>query len=736
MTRRIDGWLLDLYITPGGATHLYLIDRDSQRLRLVHRLPVSFYASGPIEDLRQAWRFLRHFPGIPLTLARDERQHPFTNATIPVLCVGAADEIAARRAFRALYGVLPDLDYFDVDVPVELRYAALFNTFAMAEVSVEVDDEGMVLALHCDDSPWGLGAPHLPLRMLEIAPDRNPISGAPRHLVAKHQLQTRYIDLRDRRQAFARVGALLREYDPDILLTEYGDLWLLPSLIEATQDFVVKPPLNRDPDMAPQVMAERSFFTYGQIFHRDQQITLFGRHHIDRTNILFWGDNGLDGIIEAARVTGQSLQKAARSTPGTGISSMQIREALRSGMLVPYRKQLPEKERTSLDLLQHDMGGLIFQPPPGVYPNVGAVDFISMYPSIMITCNISPETTPSSLAGAGSDPPGLIPRTLKPLLDKRVALKRHLKTLAKEDPRRVRVEAQISSHKWLLVTCFGYLGYKNARFGRIESHEAVTERGREALLLAKEIAEDLGFDVLHGYVDSLYLFQPGYERPSDYAPLLNSIEAITGLPIDLDGIFRWVVFLPSKMDDRVPVPNRFFGVFQDGSVKARGIELRRHDMPPIVRKSQRMMLDQMATAPSLSEISPAIEAALETLHREGERLKAGDIPLPDLVVTHRLSRKLEHYRVQSPAARAASQLRDADIEPQAGQKVGFIYVRGCHKVHAWELAEQISPDSIDPAPYQKLLIDAAETLLRPFGIPRPRLEVIAGAVPGYQLSLW
>ena len=48
-----------------------------------------------------------------------------------------------------------------------------------------------------------------------------------------------------------------------------------------------------------------------------------------------------------------------------------------------------------------------------------------------------------------------------------------------------------SAEKWLLVTCFGYLGYKNARFGRIEAHEAVTAYGREALLRAKEAAEDM-----------------------------------------------------------------------------------------------------------------------------------------------------------------------------------------------------------------------------------------------------
>jgi DNA polymerase-2 len=61
----------------------------------------------------------------------------------------------------------------------------------------------------------------------------------------------------------------------------------------------------------------------------------------------------------------------------------------------------------------------------------------------------------------------------------------------------------------MLVTCFGYLGYKNARFGKIEAHEAVTAYGRDKLLCAKEIFEAAGFTVLHGLTDCLWVQKPG-----------------------------------------------------------------------------------------------------------------------------------------------------------------------------------------------------------------------------------
>jgi DNA polymerase-2 len=266
-------------------------------------------------------------------------------------------------------------------------------------------------------------------------------------------------------------------------------------------------------------------------------VLLSGRWHIDRYNAMLFHDYGMDGILELARVTALPAQTAARVSPGSGISAMQMLTALRLGILVPWHKQQAERPKSALDLLRADQGGLVYQPTVGLHHDVAEIDFISMYPSIMVRFNISPETVGSSRAiaeaalelGAPSDPgtdpqpPGLVPQTLAPLLEKRLALKRRLASLPAWHPQRKTYQARASAHKWLLVTCFGYLGYKNARFGRIEAHEAVTAYGREALLRAKEAAEDLGFSVLHMYVDGLWVCRPGTSQPADLQPLLHEI---------------------------------------------------------------------------------------------------------------------------------------------------------------------------------------------------------------------
>jgi DNA polymerase-2 len=325
-------------------------------------------------------------------------------------------------------------------------------------------------------------------------------------------------------------------------------------------------------------------------------------------------------------------------------------------------------------------------------------------------------------AGVGD---GLIPQTLAPLLKKRLALKNRLAELPAWHPQRQADKQRASAHKWLLVTCFGYLGYKNARFGRIEAHEAVTACGREALLRAKEAAEDLGFTILHMYVDGMWVHKPGINTAASVQPLLQEIKCRTGLPIALEGIYRWVAFLGSRPDSRVPVPNRYFGVFQDGSLKVRGIEARRGDTPSYIVRVQLELLERLAQTdpPDLAAAQTWLRSRLAAMRRlvSGARrpwveLERDRVRLEDLVVEQRLSRELDEYSTPSPAARAALQLQALGRTFRPGQHVRFLYTRGDPGVYAWDLPAPPDPRTLDIQRYTRLFERAAQAVLEPFGV--------------------
>jgi DNA polymerase, archaea type len=115
---------------------------------------------------------------------------------------------------------------------------------------------------------------------------------------------------------------------------------------------------------------------------------------------------------------------------------------------------------------------------------VHQIDFTSLYPSIIVKYNLSPGTIEHP------EMKGFLSTVLSSLLNLRIETKR----LKKTNPDYAGIDSVL---KWMLVTCFGYTGYRNAKFGQIQVHERITEISRELLMQVKELAESMGFEVLH-----------------------------------------------------------------------------------------------------------------------------------------------------------------------------------------------------------------------------------------------
>jgi len=236
-------------------------------------------------------------------------------------------------------------------------------------------------------------------------------------------------------------------------------------------------------------------------------------------------------------------------------------------------------------------------------------------------------------------------------------------------------------------------------------------------------------------VDGLWVKQKGFSQPEDFQPLLEEVAARTSLPVALDGVYRWVAFLPSRLDARLPVPNRYFGVFQDGSVKARGIDLRRRDSAPFIADVQREMLRCLARAGTPEALRGQVDEAVGLLRMRLRALKEGRVPLQDLIAGKKLSKELTGYRVPSPGARAAMQLLEAGKTVRPGQRVRLIFTRGQPGVHAWDLPELPDPAAIDTDYYTELMLRAASSLLQPFGLSEEDLRILTCDDLGEQMNL-
>jgi DNA polymerase-2 len=458
--------------------------------------------------------------------------------------------------------------------------------------------------------------------------------------------------------------------------------------------------------------------------------------HLDRHNSFALAEMGLAGLIEQARVAKVDLQQMARTTTGTGITSMQLETASRDGLLIPYRKQELEAFKSALELLQTDQGGLVFAPIVGYHEQVGELDFSSMYPAIMTRFNISPETVNCRCC---RDEPtaqvpeighhiclhrrGLVPRTLAPLLEKRARYKQLMATATQPVARAVLDQRQ-TALKWLLVVSFGYLGYKNARFGRIEAHESVTAYSRELLLQAKEVAERQGYRMLHAIVDSLWLVKPGAAR-ADYDRLAQAITERTELSIGVEGLYHWIGFLPSRVNPLMPVPNQFVGLFDDGAMKIRGIEIRRSDAPFLVKRVQAEVLRCLSQARTLAGLSEQIPQALEIVHTYRRYLRDGHATVEELAIAKSLSKEPQAYHHQTLLTIAAQELLARGVTLQAGDTIHYI-ITDADAAYPPDRARAVDgldgAWSYDVSAYDNLLLKAILVLLTPLGVTATSLN--------------
>ncbi len=526
--------------------------------------------------------------------------------------------------------------------------------------------------------------------------------------------------------------------DPDILFTEEGDARVFPTLIDRARQAGVlhQFSLNRDhsPHLCPNQPLPSGHVTYrygGPVFYRPAAYALRGRLHLDRKHMTY---GSFEGLVEACRLTSFPAQRAARNSPGTGINILQMQEAMKRGVLIPETKTTPEAFKTGADLLFADRGGHTITPKVGAFSDVGELDFTSLYPSLMVKHNISPDAlfcdccpddatlVPETGYRLCRRHTGIVPAFLEPILKKRIAYKhrRHDNPI---------YEQRQAALKWLLVVAFGYLGFRAARFGRVEAYECVTAYARRVLLQTKKVCERRGFQVLHGIVDCLWLHKPG-TSVDEYIALSDAIQVATGLPIEFDGRYRWIMFLPCRGQLHGAL-TRYFGAKEDGSIKVRGIELRRRDTPPLVKQLQLELLTRMAGAEDVEELTTLVPELLIIVKEYLDRLQEGDITIEDLIITQRISQLPDDYQQRCSQAIAAELTIRYGQELQPGQNVSYVHTNteAQHPLRRVALPDTPEAAHYDKHKYTELVLRATDTLLAPLGWNQDRLEQHFREVP-------
>ncbi|MHA2131358.1 MAG: DNA polymerase domain-containing protein, partial [Promethearchaeota archaeon] len=503
------------------------------------------------------------------------------------------------------------------------------------------------------------------------------------------------IDKADEAETIKEISKVVERLDPDIILTRGGDEFVLPYLVARASVNHISNHLYFSRTKTPLKNCifhlsgnSDHYMTYGIIMRRSKtQVYLTGRFHLDTTayGSLHFSEGNIPGVIEVARISRVPMQRLCRVTIGGALQSIQYYNAYKLDHLIPPFKKSPEGFRNGMDLITNDRGGHIFEPLIGVFDQVAELDFSSMYPSLMATFNISSETINCKCCkddGTGIKVPGtnfhictkregIISKSISLPLNKRLYYKEYNKS--HDD---LRYKFTDIALKWVLVVSFGYLGFRNARFGKIEAHQTVCAFAREFLMRAVEIAENYGCKVVHGIVDSIYLQDTKGRTPEEFEKLTrkiaDEISDTVGIPMSWDGLFDTIVFLPSRAEPDVPALSHYWGIKNDGEIKVRGIEVRRRDMPKIVKDAQYAFIDTFQGAKTVDEFMKRIPLAKKKLYEYAERVYSGKVSRDELTIRQKISRRPSQYKVNSYQAVAARQLERSGVIASAGKNVRYI----------------------------------------------------------------
>jgi DNA polymerase I len=468
---------------------------------------------------------------------------------------------------------------------------------------------------------------------------------------------------------------LIKAHDPDMILLPNADTWI-PLIVHKARRYDLEPTISRTGFF--KQMASKSYWSYGQVKHKDGAMIPEGRILIDTAKSFVYAESGLKGVLMASRLSGLSPNLTSRFTPGTLISSYEVFEALRRGVAVPFRKRDAEGLRNISDLRACDKGGMIFQPEPGVYEKVHQIDFTSLYPSIIVKYNLTPETIEHP------EMKGFLSTVLSSLLNLRIETKR----LKKTNPDYAGIDSVL---KWMLVTCFGYTGYRNAKFGQIQVHERITGISRELLMQIKELAESMNFEVLHGIVDCLWVIG------EPIASFKEAVERETGIFTEVDS-YDWIAFLPQA--DGSGAYNRYFGRLDTGKMKIRGVMARKGDTTEYVLKMQQELFEVLGEARSREELRRIEHRARCVARRYMEEL--GEADVLELAIHRRVSR-LDYSRRCAEASAVQAHLKQG-IPLAPGMEIGYV-VKDAKK---WEVEPERTATEFDAGYYRKLLKKAWE----------------------------
>ncbi len=339
----------------------------------------------------------------------------------------------------------------------------------------------------------------------------------------------------------------------------------------------------------------------------------------------------------------------------------------------------PGYNQTNERMAKRFQGAFVFEPTPGVYENIAVFDFLSLYPTIIISHNVGINSINCDHQECQSEKVPLENEDtwfckkekdfVSSILENIISRRSRIKEMLKKEKDNLLLSAKSEALKVLANSFYGYLGFAPARWYSYDSGNSVTAFARYYIKKVIENAKEKGFSVIYGDTDSIFMELK--DKTEDEA-----IKFVDGINATLPGIMELEyeefyprgIFVQTKGSD-VGAKKRYALLRKDDTLNIKGFETVRRNVSFIAKTVQQNILNMILKEKDIIKAKDYVKQIIVNL-------KTKNIPVKDLIIYTKLTRKPSEYDSIGPHVAVAKQMENKGIKVGPGSLVGYVITNG------------------------------------------------------------
>ena len=383
--------------------------------------------------------------------------------------------------------------------------------------------------------------------------------------------------------------------------------------------------------------------------------------------------HGFEILLELQRITHvEKLENCLKNM--VMIDAILLKEARRLGYALPTSVSKQKKKFE---------GAYVLEPASGIFKDVYVFDFASLYPSLIVSFNLSPDTLclekkKEDIIDPGNgyyfrrDGIGFVPYVIEKFLEQRLKFKRRYKETGDFEYYLKQLVL-----KYLINSFYGVMGNTAFRLYRREVAETVTFLARSLLKEVRRFVEENSLGrVIAGDTDSIFVanlkidVEQFLERVNefvrDFCKKRNAFREDV-MKIEFDKKFDKLMLFGVK--------KKYCGLIGK-EIFVRGVSSVRGDTPRFLKKLEKELIEIILLSENKEEV-------ISFLKRKMKEFKEAD--LLEIAIPKGLRKELDDYKTSSIHVKA---LKRSGIDVRAGEKVYYVFIGD----EAYAFLERYVPD--------------------------------------------